>query len=229
MSEFGSDPETAEDDPMHDLELLNLLDDLKMRIGDERTTFDTPPADLWQGIQRQISTDLEGDQGRSPALPQSESVVTSLDHHRRRRRPAGMLLAAVAASVVAAVAVGSIVRNGSTVVGEVQLATLTQSGVPSLGTATIVEDNGVTRLDITFDTGLVGADDTYELWIIDNQIDQMYSLGEIGSTGEGDQRTYEIPEGVDIKDFPIVDVSLEPDDGNPDHSGDSHFRGVLDA
>ena len=108
-------------------------------------------------------------------------------------------------------------------------ATLIAEGAPTLGTATIVEDDGTTRLDIDFDAELAGAVETYELWIIDTDINQMYSLGEIESTGAGDQRSYEIPDGVDIRDFPIVDISLEPDDGNPAHSGDSHFRGVLNA
>ncbi len=38
-----------------------------------------------------------------------------------------------------------------------------------------------------------------------------------------------VPEGVDINDFPIIDISLEPNDGVETHSGDSKYRGIVDA
>jgi hypothetical protein len=38
-----------------------------------------------------------------------------------------------------------------------------------------------------------------------------------------------VPEGVRPGDYPEVDVSLEPDDGDPAHSGDSVLRGELPA
>ena len=40
---------------------------------------------------------------------------------------------------------------------------------------------------------------------------------------------FAIPAGVDVGDFPIVDVSLEPFDGDPTHSGDSIVRGQIEA
>ncbi len=231
MSDHDNNFSGIEEEEMRDLQLLEMLDDIKQRIGDEPPVLDAPPAEVWAGIQNHIDAEepIPSPADEMSVLTHTDSVVTSLDHHRRRRRPAGILLTAVAASVVTAIAFASVLRDDSRIVGEVELATLTDQGAPSLGTATIVEEDGATRLDINFDTDLVGAEETYELWIIDSDVDQMYSLGEIGSTGDGDQRSYEIPEGVDIRDFPIVDISLEPDDGNPAHSGDSHFRGVLDA
>lgn len=231
MSDHDNNFNEIEEEEKRDLQLLQLLDDIKQRIGDEPPILDAPPAEVWAGIQNQIDAEkpIPSPADDGSVLSQTDSVVTSLDHHRRRRRPAGILLTAVAASVVAAIAFASVLRDDSRIVGEVELATLSDQGVPSLGTATIIEEDGVTRLDVDFATGLVGAEANYELWIIDLDVDQMYSLGEIGSTGAGDQRSYGIPEGVDIQDFPIVDISLEPDDGNPLHSGDSHFRGVLDA
>ena len=38
-----------------------------------------------------------------------------------------------------------------------------------------------------------------------------------------------VPESVDVHEFPVVDVSDEPADGNPKHSGDSIVRGTLDV
>ncbi|NNE96250.1 MAG: anti-sigma factor [Acidimicrobiales bacterium] len=209
---------------LSDLGLPGLLDSVKAQIGPEATLLDQPPPDVWAGIEAALSTepDLSHDNDQLASSPNS---VTSLDHHRRNRRPAGILLVAVAASVIAALAIGGIFSDDSRIVGEIDLAALT--GNDSLGTAKIVEQAGVTRLDISFEGELAASDASYELWVIDPEIENMHSLGTITSSGAGDSGSFELPSGVDIADFPIVDISLEPDDGNPAHSGDSHFRGVL--
>ena len=38
-----------------------------------------------------------------------------------------------------------------------------------------------------------------------------------------------MPPGVSMTDFPVVDVSLEPSDGDPGHSHNSLVRGTLQA
>ena len=38
-----------------------------------------------------------------------------------------------------------------------------------------------------------------------------------------------VPAGVNLTDYPVVDVSLEPLDGNPAHSGTSVLRGTLQS
>ena len=50
----------------------------------------------------------------------------------------------------------------------------------------------------------------------------LVSLGPLRPDG-----IYDIPPGVDPSRFPIVDVSVEPVDGDPTHSGDSVLRGEL--
>ncbi len=54
----------------------------------------------------------------------------------------------------------------------------------------------------------------------------MYSLGVLPATGSG---TYPLPGllGDGLEGFTIVDVSIEPYDGNPEHSRDSQVRGTL--
>ncbi len=39
--------------------------------------------------------------------------------------------------------------------------------------------------------------------------------------------TFEVPDDVDLDRFDVVDVSVEPDDGDPTHSGASILRGDL--
>ena len=77
-----------------------------------------------------------------------------------------------------------------------------------------------TRLE----TNDVDADDGFlEVWLIDSSVERLVSLGPLRSDGR-----YELPAGLDPGSFPVVDVSAEPVDGNPTHSGDSRLRGTLE-
>ncbi len=64
----------------------------------------------------------------------------------------------------------------------------------------------------------------YEVWLIDEAVEDMYPLGVVRGGGEV---TLEVPPGVDLTEYPVVDVSVEPLDGDPGHSGVSVARGVL--
>ena len=64
-----------------------------------------------------------------------------------------------------------------------------------------------------------------EVWLLTPEVDGLISLGLL----EGGSGTFVIPEGIDLTEYPIVDVSLEPVDGDPAHSGDSIVRGALDV
>ena len=68
-----------------------------------------------------------------------------------------------------------------------------------------------------------GADDL-ELWVINGDVSDMYSLGNVTNT-EG---RFALPAGVTASNFPIVDISIEPNDGDETHSGQSVLRGVFD-
>ena len=62
------------------------------------------------------------------------------------------------------------------------------------------------------------------MWLIDSQVEGMISLGPFRGNGD-----YPIPSSVDPAKFPIVDISIEPSDGVPTHSGVSILRGVAPA
>jgi len=68
------------------------------------------------------------------------------------------------------------------------------------------------------------APDTFrEVWLITADASALVSLGVL----DGRQQTFAIPADVDLKDYVLVDVSQEPVDGDPNHSGDSIVRGEL--
>ena len=71
----------------------------------------------------------------------------------------------------------------------------------------------------------VPSGDVREVWLIRSDASGLVSLGLLdGSTGR-----FVVPDGIDVDEFNLVDVSAEPVDGDPAHSGDSIVRGELSA
>lgn len=141
----------------------------------------------------------------------------------RRRLP--VLVGAAAAVLVAVVVSVGIVgrdRSGPSVVAEVALDRLAAVGS---GTATATlerESDGRTVLRLHEDGLPPESGAYYEVWLIAPDITRMVSLGPLNRSG-----VYEVPVGVDPADYPVVDVSIEPVDGTPTHSGRSVLRGTL--
>lgn len=62
-----------------------------------------------------------------------------------------------------------------------------------------------------------------EVWLVTADASGLLSIGFL----DGGSGRFTIPDGIDLADYPLVDVSAEFDDGNPAHSGDSIVRGEL--
>lgn len=73
--------------------------------------------------------------------------------------------------------------------------------------------------------GLQPAAGYYEVWLIDLDTMDMVSLGSIAA-GDG-VVMLRVPDGVDLATYSVVDISDEPVNGDPTHSGDSVLRGTL--
>ena len=201
--------------------------------------IDTPPPTLWNQIAAARRGELEHRAavdghpvlgGAHPAVAahpadtDPEPAATAPRRTRRRR-----LVAAAAA--VAALAVGAtiaVVRTSdsteNTVLASASLSGEGLDGAPPdlLGSA-VVEQSGskqVLRVEIG-DAG-AGSGRYLELWLIRTDISGMVSLGSVQTDG-----TYDLPVGLQIDEYPIVDVSTESYDGNPAHSGRSLLRGQL--
>ena len=184
------------------------------------------PAGLWDRIAAEVA-DGTGIDSASPADPlttpqrgSGRAVIRPL----RRRIIATAGVVGVAAS--AALAFWGVSRHAddSTVVATAPLsnAGLAPFSVEPSGSARLLEDNGHEFLEVEVAHTPSAPDAYLELWLIDTAVRGMVSLGPF----HGDGR-YPVPDGVDPARFPIVDVSLEPTDGVPAHSGVSVVRGVL--
>ena len=101
------------------------------------------------------------------------------------------------------------------------VAALAPLGDAGEGSAELVETDGSLQLRLSTND-LDAGDGFLEVWVINPDVTQLVSLGPLRNDG-----VYVLPPGLDPTAFPIVDVSVEPIDGNPTHSGASVLRGEL--
>jgi hypothetical protein len=160
----------------------------------------------------------------------------------RRRPSAGRLLAVAAAGVAVGVAgaavVASLVDDGGSPAEPELLAAAdleafgAGEGTSVAGSARLAalpaEDGGEDRvlqvwLDGLPDTG----DDFLEAWLIDPDTGAMVSLGVVAAEPGAATVELAVPRGLDVGAYALVDVSAEPLDGDPTHSGVSLVRGTL--
>lgn len=155
------------------------------------------------------------------APPADDGVVLPF----RPRR--GRMLLAVAASLLvgAAVGAGAVAlsdRDSGDELVAAELEPLDDRG--ALGNAAVIERDGARLLQVDLD-----APDTdegyYEVWLLEPDAQDMFSIGVV----KAGSSTLELPPGIDLDAYPVVDVSVEPLDGDPTHSGVSVARGVLDS
>lgn len=132
---------------------------------------------------------------------------------------AGVLLAlGVGAGVLIAGGVGG--DETSSTVAQVALRPVGSTAPAASGSATLVSDGG-RELELRVH-GLKAngpSGDYYELWLM-NSTNDLVSLGSFRVPPSG-TATVQVPVPVDPAAFKFVDISLEPADGNPRHSGDS--------
>jgi anti-sigma-K factor RskA len=179
-----------------------------------------PPPHVWESVAAAtgVSTAPAVDAPRSlqPPAPDRSNV------RQLRPRRTRLLLAAAAVVVVAAGA-GAIAlnRDDEAVVASAALDPLQPADVS--GKASVVEERDGTRvLRINLDAPAAGSD-FYEAWLADASAVGMVSMGTVrpGTT------TLPVPDGLDLAQWPTVEISVEPLDGDPGHSGVSLVRGKL--
>jgi hypothetical protein len=93
------------------------------------------------------------------------------------------------------------------------------------GGEAVLQRSGDERRLVVTASGLSSGEGFTEVWLLDADAGRLVSLGVL----QGDRGSFPVPEGLDIGDYPLVDLSLEPFDGDPRHSADSIVRGELRA
>ncbi|WP_369131421.1 anti-sigma factor domain-containing protein [Modestobacter roseus] len=186
-----------------------------------------PPPGVWAAIA--AATGVEATPASVPPpnhvqpLPAASSGADVVPL-RRRGAPARRWLAVAAALLVGGV-VGAgavaVLRDGDgTVVATAGLDPL--DGVEASGRAEVREAGGHRSLQVEL-AAPAPADGYYEVWLLRPDVSGMVQVGVVtdGAT------SLPLPDGVDLAEYPVVDVSIEPLDGDPTHSGVSVARGEL--
>ncbi|MBX9718670.1 MAG: anti-sigma factor [Microbacteriaceae bacterium] len=193
-----------------------------------------PPARVWQAVRAELglSADLEPTPSIADRVEQAPAPVVSLGTARGRRSSIRRFIVPIAASAAAAALVAGGVlwwgaaapRDAGRFIAAAQLDALPDWPAAS-GRATIVERSDGERVVTVSLDAEVGEGVVREVWLLTENIDGLISLGLL--TGNSGQ--FIVPASVDLAEFSVVDISAEPLDGDPTHSGDSIVRGALDV
>ncbi|MCQ3811310.1 MAG: anti-sigma factor [Acidimicrobiia bacterium] len=197
--------------------LLRGLDAAEMELTD-------PPEDVWEGVESAIQ-----------AGEDAPGAVIALEFRRRRIRrimlSAAAVLVLVATGVVTAV---TLTRDEPPrVIASAELAydpdSFDELGAQARAGAELIAEDDRHRIKIV-DALLPSPGDGADLeaWLIQPDAEgNVADLVSIGLVDPVDPGTLEVPDGYDPKDFFVLDISIEPRDGNAGHSGRSILRGPL--
>ncbi len=144
------------------------------------------------------------------------------------------------AAAVALVIIGGLITvlatdsgSGDQAAGATLLAEGAAIDLDVTATAALLESDNQSSIRLNFDRdlqaaliddGMLDPDVQYlALWLTDPGRQEVLPLGVVY-----DDAVVPMPVGVDIAEFSVIDVSIEPLDGQPGHSGRTIMRGVLE-
>lgn len=210
---------------------------------DEATLM--PPRSVWEHIAAEVGIDA----ALLPSTPDRGAGIASgearpVTHLSERPNRSGTTPARERASatgrrtsrtglLVAASVIGALLGVGATLGWQALdesspavLASTTLAPLPDkvgTGTAEVRSAGGRRELDLSLDAA-APAEGFLQVWLLSSSDDErMVLLGVL----EGGSGSFVLPPGVQLEDYPVVDVSIEPYDGDPLHSADSLVRGTL--
>lgn len=189
---------------------------------DEMELLEPPPA-VWEAIQSEVGESAD-----------ASGAVVDLQSRRRRIRRIALAAAAVilvAAGVTSAV---TLTRDDSPpVVATADLVhdpgSFDPMGAEASASANLVDHGDRHTVEIFNDSlPAPGADADLEVWLIqpdpDGGVSDLVSLGLVEFDDPGG---LDVPADYDPDIYYVVDISVEPRDGDPTHSGRSILRGPL--
>ncbi|WP_350278823.1 anti-sigma factor [Kribbella sp. HUAS MG21] len=188
--------------------------------------LEAPGAHVWQRITDELGPEYAAQETTDDG---HRAAGNGTQDTRRRFRSSALALAACVAVVLGAGAgiLGTLYLTDDEPdqpVADVMIRLEPLAGKTGDGSADLIRASTGTQLKVDA-TGLgTTTAGYYEVWLINADGQRMVSLGVLNPlTGS----TFQVPAGLTSQGYRIVDVSLEPEDGNPEHSRDSVIRGTL--
>ncbi|MGW3866652.1 anti-sigma factor [Streptomyces sp. NPDC005047] len=203
-----------------------------------------PPPDVWDSITAEldisaapadrVGEDDEAHHGRSPSSTGEPEPPTGTDNtgepapvRPRFRRLGRFTVILAACTALLGAATGSTITwwvtrdSGSTSSAVADGKRLDSLQASSAGYAQLSRDSGHRTLSIRV-KGLPATSGYFEVWLMDSTHTKLVSMGVLGRDGRA---TLPVPDNIDLTEYSVVDVSIQPYNGKPDHSGDSIVRG----
>ncbi len=209
---------------------------------------DAPPASLWDSIAGELGVEVSasadaasGFQLReirpepiddasklAPGAP-SAPVISMAEERAKRRWGLSAAIATAAAAAVALVALPLFLsqQDDSAVIAAGELDWIGAEAGDD-GAAEVIDADGDLALNLDAEA-MAGEGEFLEVWLldVDEESGEVADLVSLGRWQEGG--SYNIADDVDLSRFDVVDVSLEIDDGDDSHGGNSLLRGQLDV
>lgn len=209
---MSSDDRRPSEDPE-----LRRLQQLARRGREELQQLDAERADtLWAGVRAAAfdTTDEQVGPGAHGAVPERPGSSV-------RWLP---LAVAAAIALVVGVGVGATLTTSGDQATPATLATIELDALAAEvtpRTAVLREGEAGRTIELQL-AGLPSTDGFHEVWLLDPDTGALVSLGPVRADA-----VYAVPDTVDLADLSVLDVSEEPQDGDPAHSGDSLLRGEV--
>ncbi|WP_448004105.1 anti-sigma factor [Agromyces bauzanensis] len=190
-----------------------------------------PSPSVWAGIHAELALDpaLAADPLAGAAPPPAPPTTPAPAPSPRRgggTRWWTFALAAAVLGILAGVGIGFGIAQTASPPPQTVLARAALEPFPgweASGEALVEEDaDGGRSIVVDLDSP-VPSGAVREVWLIRSDASGLVSLGLL----DGASGRFTVPSGIDLAEYPIVDVSAEPLDGEPAHSGDSIVRGEL--
>lgn len=190
----------------------------------EDAQLDAPPPDVWDGIASEVGESERADN------------VVGLGSRRRLFSDSVLRVAAAGVVLIAGVTAFLVLRDtdSSSVVASAQLAYDPASfdvlGVDAEAAVSLVNDGDQFSIQVdSADLPTIGADsEDLELWLIEPDADgNPVALVSLGLIDPDDPGAFDVPANYDPDVYFVVDISVEPRDGDATHSGRSILRGAL--
>lgn len=198
------------------------------------TSTDALPLDLEPGLPPDPQAEPETPADSTNPADQARRPVRIPQQPRKdepRRRPARSVLAVAAASLIIGLLGGGfgtwlITGRSEPAPAPVVVAATKLVGLPlapgAVGQADVIQTSRGRQLDL--DVQRLGRPDGfYEVWLIDPTVTKMVAIGVLS----GSEGSFSLPDGVNLSSYPLIDISVQPLNGDPKHSGQSVLRGTF--
>jgi anti-sigma-K factor RskA len=196
-----------------------------------------PPPAVWDAIKRTVSTDAL--QSRPLRLAPAAPARSASSSPATRRPFHSWQYLAAAAALVVVVAGAALVMSVRDNQDDRILATAALTydaeqfdprGAASAANVALVDHNGkqTIRIDDAALPKQLSEQDDLEIWLIEpDPSGNVAAIVSLGFVNPNDPGSFEVPAEIDTSQYSVVDISIEPRDGDATHSGHSILRGSL--